>query len=66
MQGGLNEKYFQLYLLAFFQKCKQGYFPWYNIGVNSERQHKPKADDKKSVKSVLKGGKENGKVATYK
>ena len=36
MQGDLNEKSFQLYLLAFFQKCKQGYFPWYNIGVNSD------------------------------
>ena len=36
MQGDLNEKSFQLDLLAFFQKCKQGYFPWYNIGVNSD------------------------------
>ena len=36
MQGDLNEKSFQLGLLAFFQKCKQGYFPWYNIGVNSD------------------------------
>ena len=36
MQGGLNDKFFQLGLLAFFQKCKQGYFPWYNIGVNSD------------------------------
>ena len=36
MQGGLNEKFFQLCLLAFFQKCKQGHSPWYNIGVNSD------------------------------
>ena len=37
MQGNLNEKSFQLDLLAFFLKCKQRYFPWYNIGVNSDR-----------------------------
>ena len=36
MQGDLNEKSFHLCLLAFFQKCKQGYFPWYNIGVNND------------------------------
>ena len=34
--------------VGFFQKCKQGYFPWYNIGVNSDGA---KAKDKVSRQS---------------